>query len=442
MKRTPFIDLPPEKQVRLRELLTPRMTPFIAHSPTAKQHAALLLSEKREVFYGGAAGGGKSDYLLMAALQYADVPGYAALILRRTFAQLSKADGLLSRAQEWLTGKAQGVETLGGTPTRWIFPSGARLEFGHCQREKDRFDYQSAAYQFIGFDELTQFSERIYLYLMSRLRRPEGSPIPLRVRSASNPGNEGHDWVKARFIAGHHPDRIFVRAKLSDNPHLDREEYEKTLSELHPYDRAQLLDGNWDVRPPGGKFRREWFDVIDSVPADATGALRYWDLASTEPDGSNDPDWTAGAKMARTPGGHYPILDMQHFRGSPHKVEDRIHQTAKIDGHETAIWIEQEPGSSGKFTVSHFIKQLAGFTVRGHRPTGDKFVRMNPFASQAEAGNIPLVNGPWVEPFLRELEMIDGASKVHDDQGDASSGAYQKVARGDRMGGHRQVNIR
>ncbi len=82
---------------RLRELLTPRMTPFIAHAPTARQHAALLLSEKRELLYGGAAGGGKSDFLLMAALQYVDVPGYAALIMRRTFAQLSKAGGLLER---------------------------------------------------------------------------------------------------------------------------------------------------------------------------------------------------------------------------------------------------------------------------------------------------------------------------------------------------------
>jgi predicted phage terminase large subunit-like protein len=429
MKRTRFIDLPPEKQKRLRELLTPRMTPFIAHAPTAKQHAALLLSEKREVFYGGAAGGGKSDFLLMAALQYADVPGYSALILRRTFSQLSKADGLLHRAQEWLAGKAQGVETVGGTPTRWVFPSGARLEFGHCQYDKDRFDYQSAAYQYIGFDELTQFTERIYLYLLSRLRRPEGSLVPLRVRSASNPGGDGHDWVKARFITERDPERVFVRAKLSDNEHLDRDEYEATLSELHPYDRAQLLDGNWDVRPPGGKFRREWFPVIGGVPADTNGLLRYWDLASTEPTAGTDPDWTAGVKQGKTPGGHFPILDVQHFRGTPRVVEDRIHQTAQIDGRDTAVWIEQEPGSSGKFAIAHFVKRLAGFTVRGHRPTGDKFKRMDPLASQAEVGNVPLVNGPWVEPFLRELEMIQPGC-AHDDQADAAAGAFEQQNRG------------
>lgn len=423
-----FTDLPPAKQARLRELLTPRWNGFMAHAPTARQHAGLLLNEKRELLYGGAAGGGKSDFLLMAALQFVDVPGYCAAILRRTFSQLSKADGLLLRAQEWLTGKAQGVETMGGTPTKWIFPSGARLEFGHCQREQDRYDYQSAAYQFIGFDELTQFTERIYLYLMSRLRRMEGAPVPLRVRSASNPGGIGHDWVKARFIEADDDKRVFLPSRLQDNPHLDRVEYESALNELHPYDRAQLLEGNWDVRPPGAIFRREWFDVIPEVPADVDRPVRYWDLAGTEPSAGTDPDWTAGSKMARTPGGYFPILDMQRFRGTPHAVEQRVGQTATIDGQGTRIYVEQEPGSSGKFVIDHFRKVLVGFPLRGHRPTGDKFKRMDPLASQAEAHKVPLVNGPWVEPFLQELEMIAGDGKQHDDQADASAGALQQLS--------------
>lgn len=431
MKRRRFADLTPENQSRLRVLLTPRWNRFIAHEPHPRQHAGLLLNEKREMLFGGAAGGGKSDFLLMSALQFVDVPGYAAVILRRTFAQLSKAGGLLGRAEEWLTGKAQGVDTVKGIPTKWIFPSGAILEFGHCQYEKNRYDYYGAEYQFIGFDELTQFTERIYLYLMSRMRRLKGAPVPLRVRSASNPGGEGHDWVKARLVNNTHPNRRFLVSKLADNPSLDREEYESTLSELHPYDRAQLLEGNWDARPPGSKFKREWFDVIPEVPSDVSDPVRYWDLASTEPSPGTDPDYTAGSKMGRTPGGYFPILDMQHFRGTPHTVEQRVKQTAQIDGVGTRIFIEQEPGSSGKFTIDHFRQLLAGYPMRKHRPTGDKFKRMDPLASQAEARRIPLVNGPWVEPFLRELEMIpDGP---HDDQGDASAGAFQHVTRPQRQ---------
>ena len=55
-----------------------------------------------EAFYGGAAGGGKSIALLMAALQYVDVPGYAAIIFRRSYADLSLPGALMDRAHEWL----------------------------------------------------------------------------------------------------------------------------------------------------------------------------------------------------------------------------------------------------------------------------------------------------------------------------------------------------
>jgi phage terminase large subunit-like protein len=62
---------------------------------------------------------------------------------------------------------------------------------------------------------------------------------------------------------------------------------------------------------------------------------------------------------------------------------------------------------------------------------------MDPLASAAEARRVPLVNGPWVEPFLQELELI-GPGCAHDDQGDSAAGAYQKVTRG----GGRRVEVR
>lgn len=185
----------------------------------------------------------------MAATQYVDVPGYKALLLRRSYPELSQPGGLMDRAQEWFAGRGP---LWNEQKHRWTFPSGAVLEFGYLQRSTDRYRYQGAEFDFIGFDELTHFAEADYLYLFSRLRRRSDSQIPPRMRAASNPGGKGHRWVKDRFIDGQlPPDRRFIPAKLSDNPGVDQESYRRNLEELDPQTRAQLLDGNWDAREPG-----------------------------------------------------------------------------------------------------------------------------------------------------------------------------------------------
>jgi predicted phage terminase large subunit-like protein len=412
--------------VRLPELYIPGCP----HRPTVKQWAALGLPSFREILYGGAAGGGKSDFLLMAALQFIDQPGYSAIIFRRTFPQLAAPeDGLLARAQEWLAPDPQfdGLDTIHGMPTRWKFKGGGTLSFSHLQHEKSKFDHQGPSYQYVAFDELTQFTESQYRYLSSRVRRLEGSGIPLRMRSASNPGGDGHDWVKARLVKPEMPtaDRLFIPAKLDDNPHLDKVDYEKTLSSLHPYERQQLLEGNWDARPPGSRFRREWFPIVDEAPVEFRRQVRYWDLAATEPKPGRDPDWTVGVKMGVTAESIFYVLDVQRFRTTPGGVDARLKQTAQIDGKAVPIKIEQEPGASGKIAAAHFIRLLAGWDVRCRPVTGDKVVRSNPVASQAEAGNVRLVRGPWNEGYLREHEMFTNGS--HDDQVDGTSGALNSL---------------
>jgi hypothetical protein len=74
------------------------------------------------------------------------------------------------------------------------FPSGATLAFGYLETDADTYRYQSAEFQLIGFDELTEFTEAQYTYLFSRLRRPSEGPlaeVPLRMCAASNPGGIG-----------------------------------------------------------------------------------------------------------------------------------------------------------------------------------------------------------------------------------------------------------
>ena len=406
-----------------------KWSPYIPQAPTPRQTAFLLLADGfPEAFYGGAAGGGKSSALLMSALQYADVPGYAALILRRTYRDLALPGALMDRAQEWL-GPTDAVWQA--ADHSWRFPSGATLTFGYLDGDNDVYRYQGAEFQYVGFDEATQFSERQYRYLFSRLRRLSGSPVPIRMRAASNPGGPGHDWVKQRFlIEGPQHGRVFITARLADNPHLDRDQYEQSLDQLDPVTRAQLLSGDWEVRERGALFRREWFPIVERAPAQLDQQVRYWDLAATVPRPGTDPDWTAGALVGADGRGTFYVLDVRRTRGTPQQVEALVAQTATLDGNDTIVMIEQEPGGSGISLISHYQRNvLPGYAVRADKVTSNKVSRAMPLASMAEAGNVKLVRGPWITAFLDEAEAFPYGTHAYDDAVDAVAGGFQQVAR-------------
>lgn len=429
-----FLRANPDVARRLEAVIQPRMTEYIPHTPFPQQ-AAFLLLPQREALFGGAAGGGKSDALLMAALQYVDVPGYRALLLRRTFADLALPGALMDRAEDWLRGTDAKWNERDKT---WTFPSGATLSFGYMETEKDRYRYQGAEFQFVGFDELTQFTLPQYTYLFSRLRRLEGVDIPIRMRAASNPGGLGHDWVYQRFfVEGKGRGRVFIPSKLSDNPYLDQEEYRENLAELDPITRRQLEHGDWLARHEGNVFKRDWFEILDpeDLPFAARRAAprRYWDFAATEEKPGKDPDYTAGAKGFLL-GDDLYILDMRRFRASPEEVERRVAQTAAEDGPAVTIHLEQEPGSSGKSTISHYERNvLRGYVVAADRPTGSKRERWKPLVSAASRGRVKLVRGNWITAFLDEAASVQWEADEggHDDQIDAASGLYAKLLEGD-----------
>lgn len=391
------------------------------HVPHPKQAAFLSLPHK-EALYGGAAGGGKSDAMLMAALQYVDVPGYAALLLRKTFPDLNQPGGLIPLSKEWLSGKGL---SWNDQQHRWTFPNGATITFGYLQHEDDKLRYQGAAYQFIGFDELTQFTMTQYRYLFSRLRKLEGSPMPLRMRAASNPGGPGHDWVKERFVTTDDRRRVFIPAKLSDNPSLDFDAYVGSLDELDHHTRRQLLEGDWDSRPPGDLFRRQWFEKVSVIPEGCTW-VRFWDLAATQPSDSNpDPDWTVGLRMGKHPNGNYYVEDVLRFRERPDPRDAKAQEAAERDGMSTTVWVEQEPGASGVSVVDSWIRDMPMRTVKGNRNTGNKWDRATVVSSKAEHGRIKLKEADWNEAFLDELEAFtETDDHAHDDQVDGFSGAY------------------
>lgn len=398
--------------------------PYIPHAPTAKQAEFLLLQDK-EALFGGAAGGGKSDALLMAALQFVQEPDYSAILFRRTYRDLALPGALMDRAHDWLDETDAHWSEKEKT---WMFPSGATLTFAYLAHEKDKYVYQGSEYQFVGFDELTQFQESQYRYLFSRLRRLKGSQVPIRARSASNPGGVGHAWVKQRIlIEGEEKGRVFIPSKLEDNPYLDTDEYEMSLAELDPVTRQQLREGNWDAVVDGNKFKRHWFKVVNDYPKEGGRFVRYWDLAATEPKEGTDPDYSAGCLMMGNDDGQYWIINVQRDRLTPKGNESMIYNTAMQDGREVPVYIEQEPGSSGVNTIDHYQRRvLRGFAVYGDRVTGPKEVRANPLSSAAEAGNVFLVQGPWVNDFLDELVTFPNEG-AHDDMVDAASGAFDKL---------------
>lgn len=410
--------------------LQPKESDYCPETPSITQKV-FLRTNSIEALFGGAAGGGKSSALLMAALQYVDVPSYSAILFRRTFADLALPGALMDRFKLWMTT----YDDVHWNANSYVatFPSGARISFGYLNNTNDYLRYKGSEFQFIGMDEVTEIRENDYRYMFSRLRRPASGPlsqVPLRMRAASNPAP---NWVRQRFIVeGKSQNRIFVPSLLTDNPGIDAESYRQALSALDPVERNRLEFGDWWSTSLGTLFDRTDFVLIDpsDVPqvTSAARAIRFWDLAATEPSSSNpDPDWTVGTLMLFDQGIAY-VLDVRRIRARGEKVEQLIAQTAYEDGHAVSIRMEQEPGSSGKALIDQYARYvLPGYDLIGMRASGDKVTRARPFAAAVANGNVRVVRGTWLTDWLDEFASFPEA-RVHDDQVDSAVGAFTYLA--------------
>ena len=166
-----------------------------------------------DVCYGGAAGGGKTDYLLMAASQYCDYPDYNALIIRKTYQDLALPGAIMNRALDWWYGQ-YGI-VWKPQEHKLVWPSGAVIQFGHMDSQTAHYRYQGAELQFVGVDEATQIPAPQLMYLHSRLRRLQGSDVPLRYRLATNPGGVSHEWVRDNYVKGADGKRVVYLPALA-----------------------------------------------------------------------------------------------------------------------------------------------------------------------------------------------------------------------------------
>lgn len=421
-----------------------------------------LSSNADIVIFGGAAFGGKSYGLLLEGIRYIDNSRYNGVIFRRESTQITSGGGLWDTAGT-IYPTIQGISNQ--QRLTYTFNTGAYLKFCHLQHEKDKYSHQGAQYVFIGFDELTHFTESQFWYLLTRNRPPAGCKLRPYCRCTTNP--EADSWVRdliswwinektgyaipersgiVRYFTrideaiiwvdedwtneeGLKPRSItFIPSYMEDNP-LGMEQdpnYKSNLQAQDSVTRERLQKGNWNISYKGGMMNSEWFKVLDEFPPNID-YVRYWDRAATEPkDEDDDPDWTAGAKAGMY-GGELYIADMQRFRTTPAQNEINITQCAKNDGYDTSIGYEIEPGSAGIEVAEHYqTKVLKGYTVLLDRPKGNKVERCKPWAALAEYGHVYILKAPWNRVFLAEVGTFPLKKK---DQVDAVSGCYKMSTR-------------
>jgi len=445
--------------------------------PQAGPQEAFLSTEADIAIYGGAAGGGKSFALLLEPIRHMNNSEFKGVIFRRETPMITNPGGLWDESMKVY--KPIGAHEVMGR-REWFFSSGMSLKFSHLQLEADKYNWQGSQIAFLGFDEITHFTETQFFYMLSRVRSLSG--VPGYVRGTCNPDPDS--WVakfiewwidqdeksptyglaiperagKLRwfiriddqmiwaddkeelefiygedFIKENPPMSVtFIPAKITDNKILMQKDpaYMAKLNALSRVDRARLKGGNWKVRASAGNvFRKSWFQIVDAAPVNVRRRIRYWDRASTPVSEQNkDPDWTRGVKMSMDHTGNIYVEHVEGIRGTPNEVERCIVNTAAQDGKSCAIGIERDPGSAGKMESNYYVRLLAGYEVKEYSATKDKQTRAKPFSSQAEARNVFLVRGPWNDAYLDELEIFPQGA--HDDQVDASSGAFNDLCEG------------
>jgi hypothetical protein len=227
--------------------------------PLPKQVEFLELSGKRKLL-GGAAGPGKSTISRYGAYRLClTIPRMAVLLLRKTRPELERTH---------IRKMKQEAGDMGFT---WMeqakecrFPNGSVIECGHMEDEAAVQKYLSAEYDLIILEEAVQYPPDALMEIMSRARtsneavKAKGGPW---VWLPTNPGGPSHHLLKSFFIdrtpdteqypamaTSYRPEQWgYTHATIDDNPYIDPDYEQLSLSGLRKARYAQLRHGDWDA---------------------------------------------------------------------------------------------------------------------------------------------------------------------------------------------------
>lgn len=450
----------------------------ITIGPQPGRQEQFLASSADITIYGGAAGGGKTYGLLLEPLRHLGNPKFGAVIFRRTIPEITKEGALWDEAGNI-------YPLLGGEPNKndhsYVFPEGAKISFAHLQYDDTVKEWRGAQIVLIEFDQLETFTQKQFFYMLSRNRSTSGIRPYVRATCNPEPGwladfldwwidedgyailersgvirwmvreNDQTYWADTREeLERAYPNSIpksvtFILSTVYDNQILLEKDpgYMSNLQALSFVDRERLLGdkergGNWKIEPAAGKiFNKDWFEVIDALPAGIQFFVRFWDFAATKKQVSGtekkkkDPDFTASVKMGMA-GDQIIIVDVTNEQMGPAQADTAMTNTASQDGKRTKIRWEEEGGASGKRDSYRIVTMLKEYDARGVPSKGDKITRAKPLAAQALAGNVKLLRGPWNDMFL--TQMHGQPDLPHDDVMDAASGAYGELVGKRRLG--------
>lgn len=439
----------------------------IDYKPRSKPQLRMLEVDHQNVFdvcLLGASGSGKTVAGIISSMGpqadgsfLTDRSEYRAIYLRRESVLLQRS-GLLDAAEMWYKRFYPKVE-FNRVEKQFTFPSGAKITFSGCEQESDKEKFKGfTELHAVVFEELTQFSQGIYEFIVSRLRT--STDIPLRVRSTTNPGDKHEEWVMNKYkywitksaepiekpfdvewgevlfywantdgveVSKIRPKNIksfsFCGIETeSDDVTKDNRQF-MAAQIVDPVQRAQLVDGIWGLKQGSGQY----FSISDLVETTTKTSpsvrVRYWDSAASGPKG----DYLSGALVAHTIDAgmsKFCIEDIMLVKAEPSEVANIIKQTAIRDGKQTFVAMEQEPASHSKVLMDLYQRDLKtmGFTMLVDIKRDSKLVRAQLISPTAKEHRISFIRCPMTDEMLKQLVNFP-TKGIHDDAVDSISGA-------------------